>query len=128
MHFGLFNLMTLPESGTTLSDVISDTMAMVQLADEADFEIGWFAEHHFSNYSVSPSPMMMAAHAAALTNPLETRSAVQDHLPVAETGGNAADHESFPPCGAVSRLFLELPRRSLRSPFAGSLVAQQARR
>ncbi len=76
MHFGLFNLMTLPEGDATTAGVLADTMALVELADEAGFEIAWFAEHHFSNYSISPSPLMMAAHAAARTKRIRLGAAV----------------------------------------------------
>ena len=76
MHFGLFNLMTLSDDGSTPAQVLSDTLAMTALADEAGFEIAWFAEHHFSNYSMCPSPLMMAAHAAARTKRIRLGAAV----------------------------------------------------
>ena len=37
----------------------------MRLADELGFDVAWFAEHHFSNYSLCPSPLMMAAAAGA---------------------------------------------------------------
>jgi alkanesulfonate monooxygenase SsuD/methylene tetrahydromethanopterin reductase-like flavin-dependent oxidoreductase (luciferase family) len=36
----------------------------------------WFAEHHFSNYSLVPSPLMMCAHVAAMTKRIRVGSAV----------------------------------------------------
>ncbi|MBS0562885.1 MAG: LLM class flavin-dependent oxidoreductase [Proteobacteria bacterium] len=47
--------------------VVADTREMVRLAEDIGFEIAWFAEHHFTNYSVSVSPLMMAAHFAGAT-------------------------------------------------------------
>ena len=35
---------------------------MTHMADEAGFDVAWFAEHHLSNYSISPSPLAVAAH------------------------------------------------------------------
>ena len=56
MKFGLFNLMTQRDSSVSPEAVVRDTAAMVQLADQAGFDIAWFAEHHFSNYALCPSP------------------------------------------------------------------------
>jgi len=67
MHFGIFNLMGLRDNPGGVAGVIEDTRTMVTLAEEVGFEIAWFAEHHFTNYSVSVSPLMMAAHMAGLT-------------------------------------------------------------
>ena len=76
MKFGLFNLMTQRDSNVSPEAVVRDTVAMVQLADQAGFDIAWFAEHHFSNYSLCPSPLMMAAHCAGLTKRIRLGAAV----------------------------------------------------
>ncbi|HSI40900.1 MAG TPA: LLM class flavin-dependent oxidoreductase [Xanthobacteraceae bacterium] len=68
MHFGIFNLMGLRDNPGGTGGVIEDTRSMVKLAEEIGFEIAWFAEHHFTNYSVSVSPLMMAAHMAGHTS------------------------------------------------------------
>ena len=39
----------------------------MRLAEELGFDVAWFAEHHFSNYSLCPSPLMMAAPCARET-------------------------------------------------------------
>lgn len=67
MKLGLFNLMTQRDASITPRQIIEDTTAMVKLADEIGFDIAWFAEHHFSNYSICPSPLMMASYCAGLT-------------------------------------------------------------
>ena len=56
MKLGLFNLMMQRDASTTPRQIIEDTTAMVKLADEIGFDVAWFAEHHFSNYSICPSP------------------------------------------------------------------------
>ena len=76
MKFGLFNLMTQRDSSVSPEAVVRDTVAMVQLADQAGFDIVWFAEHHFSNYSLCPSPLVMAAHCAGLTKRIRLGTAV----------------------------------------------------
>ncbi len=68
MHFGIFNLMGLRDNPGGVGGVIEDTRTMVKLAEEIGFEIAWFAEHHFTNYSVCISPLMMAAHMAGQTS------------------------------------------------------------
>jgi alkanesulfonate monooxygenase SsuD/methylene tetrahydromethanopterin reductase-like flavin-dependent oxidoreductase (luciferase family) len=67
MKFGLFSLMTMRDHPDGFPGVMSDTRKMVQSAEDVGFDIAWFAEHHFANYSSSPSPLMMAAFAAGWT-------------------------------------------------------------
>lgn len=67
MQLGLFSLMTFRDNVRGLAGVIDDACVMVQVAEQAGFGAAWFAEHHFSNYSIGVSPNMMSAHAAAVT-------------------------------------------------------------
>jgi alkanesulfonate monooxygenase SsuD/methylene tetrahydromethanopterin reductase-like flavin-dependent oxidoreductase (luciferase family) len=67
MRFGLFNLMSLRDNPRGVRGVIADTRDMITTAEAIGFDIAWFAEHHFTNYSVSVSPLMMCAHMAGLT-------------------------------------------------------------
>ena len=76
MEFSLFNLMTMPRNGPTHAEVFEQMRTMTRMADQAGFDIAWFAEHHLSNYSVCPSPMMAAAHMAALTERIQLGPAV----------------------------------------------------
>lgn len=76
MKLGLFNLMMQRDASTTPRQIIEDTVAMVKLADEIGFDVAWFAEHHFSNYCVCPSPLMMAAHCAGVTKRIRLGAAV----------------------------------------------------
>ena len=74
--FGLFNLMGYRDRGVTTQQVMSDTVNLVKLAEQGGFETTWFAEHHFSNYCVCPSPLMMAAHCAALTDRIKLATGI----------------------------------------------------
>lgn len=46
---------------------IQEEFAQLQLADELGFDSIWMTEHHFSDYSISPSPLFYLAHLAART-------------------------------------------------------------
>ena len=76
MHFGQFNLMGYRERGTTTASLITAAVEQVKLADQAGFDIAWFAEHHFSNYCVCPSPLMMVARCAGETQRIRLAPAV----------------------------------------------------
>lgn len=67
MEFSLFNLMTKPVDGSSHADVFGQMRDMTRMADDAGFDIAWFAEHHLSNYCISPSPLMTASHMAGVT-------------------------------------------------------------
>jgi len=74
--YGLFNLMGYRDAGTTTTQLMAETRELVQLADQGGFETAWFAEHHFSNYCVCPSPLVMAAHCAAATSRIKLATGI----------------------------------------------------
>jgi alkanesulfonate monooxygenase SsuD/methylene tetrahydromethanopterin reductase-like flavin-dependent oxidoreductase (luciferase family) len=76
MKFGLFNLMSIRDNPGGVAGVIDDTRVMIRTAEDIGFDVAWFAEHHFTNYSVSPSPLMMAAHFAGQTKRIRVGAAV----------------------------------------------------
>lgn len=77
MKFGQFNLMTLPDRSCSQARVIDEAATMVRMADQIpQFDIAWFAEHHYSNYSMCPSPLMMASKCAGLTERIKLGPAV----------------------------------------------------
>jgi alkanesulfonate monooxygenase SsuD/methylene tetrahydromethanopterin reductase-like flavin-dependent oxidoreductase (luciferase family) len=76
MHFGQFNLMGYRTPGTRAHQIYDDAIEQVKAAEAAGFEIAWFAEHHFSNYCVCPSPLMMLARLAGETKRIKLGSAV----------------------------------------------------
>lgn len=76
MQLGLFNLMTQRDRSITPRQVLEDTRLMVEGAEEVGFDTAWFAEHHFTNYSMCPSPLMMAGYAAGFTKRIKLGSAV----------------------------------------------------
>ncbi|MBF9033958.1 LLM class flavin-dependent oxidoreductase [Rhodobacterales bacterium HKCCE2091] len=76
MEFGIFNLMSFRGHPDGIPGVVSDTRTMVTLAEDIGFDVAWFAEHHFTNYSISVSPLVMAAHMAGATSRIRLGTAV----------------------------------------------------
>jgi alkanesulfonate monooxygenase SsuD/methylene tetrahydromethanopterin reductase-like flavin-dependent oxidoreductase (luciferase family) len=76
MDFGQFNLMGYRAPGTDLASLYDGAVAQVKAAEQAGFAISWFAEHHFSNYCVCPSPLMMVARCAGETSRIKLGSGV----------------------------------------------------
>jgi alkanesulfonate monooxygenase SsuD/methylene tetrahydromethanopterin reductase-like flavin-dependent oxidoreductase (luciferase family) len=76
MEFGIFNLMGARDASTTTTQVFGEVAEQTKLADELGYAIAWFAEHHFSNYCMCASPLMMVAHCAANTKKIRLGTAV----------------------------------------------------
>lgn len=76
MELGIFSLMTLRDHPEGAAGVMGDTKAMVQAAENLGFDIAWFAEHHFCNYSMCPSPLMMASYASGWTKRIKLGTGV----------------------------------------------------
>jgi alkanesulfonate monooxygenase SsuD/methylene tetrahydromethanopterin reductase-like flavin-dependent oxidoreductase (luciferase family) len=76
MHFGQFNLMGYRTPGAKAHELYDNAVEQVKEAEANGFEIAWFAEHHFSNYCVCPSPLMMLARLAGETKRIKLGSAV----------------------------------------------------
>src|SRR3546814_10142920 len=76
MDFGIFSLMNRRGRSQGVRQTVAHAVEQVQAAESAGFAIAWFTEHHFSNYSLSPSPLMMIGHVAPQTLRLRLGSAV----------------------------------------------------
>jgi alkanesulfonate monooxygenase SsuD/methylene tetrahydromethanopterin reductase-like flavin-dependent oxidoreductase (luciferase family) len=76
MEFGIFILMQQRGYHQTSAEVLRGAVEQTVAADQAGFDTAWYAEHHFSNYGLCPSPLMMVAHMAALTKRIRLGSAV----------------------------------------------------
>lgn len=76
MEFGIFNLMGAREAEKTAAQVFSEVAEQTRTADELGYAAAWFAEHHFSNYCLCASPLMMVAHCAAITRRIRLGTAV----------------------------------------------------
>ena len=67
MDFGIFNLMGARQPDKPTAQVFGEVAEQTKLADTLGYTIAWFAEHHFSNYCLCASPLMMVAHCASIT-------------------------------------------------------------
>ena len=76
MEFGVFILAQQRGYHQTSQQVIANSIEQTVVAEQAGFHNAWYAEHHFNNYSLSPSPLMMIAHMAAKTQRIRLGSAV----------------------------------------------------
>ena len=76
MDFGIFNLINRREPGQAVPQLLQQTVQQIQAAEAAGFGTAWIAEHHFSNYALTPSPLMMIAHLAAATKRIRLGTAV----------------------------------------------------
>ncbi|MDF5707246.1 MAG: LLM class flavin-dependent oxidoreductase [Nostoc sp. S4] len=52
-----------------------EQVALVRHAESLDFEEAWVTEHHFNDFSVSPSTLILMAHLAGVTNKIRLGSA-----------------------------------------------------
>ncbi|AID34777.1 MULTISPECIES: LLM class flavin-dependent oxidoreductase [Mesorhizobium] len=56
--------------------VIRNSIEQAIVSEQAGFGTAWFAEHHFNNYSLIPSPLMMVAHCAGVTSTIRLGTAI----------------------------------------------------
>lgn len=76
MEFGVFILAQQRGYHQNSAQVIRNSIEQTVVADQAGFDTAWYAEHHFNNYSLSPSPLMTIAHAAGKTKRIRLGTAV----------------------------------------------------
>src|SRR3981189_992810 len=76
MEFGIFNLMGAREIDKTAAQVFAEVAEQARPADQLGYQTAWFAEHHFSNYCLCASPLMMVAHCASITKTIRLGTAV----------------------------------------------------
>src|SRR5712672_2100130 len=76
MEFGIFNLMGSRDPEKPTAEVFAEVAEQTRLADELGYAIAWFAEHHFSNYCLCASPLMLVAHCASITKEIRLGTAV----------------------------------------------------
>lgn len=76
MEFGVFTLAQQRGYHQSSHEVIENSVEQTVLAEQAGFDAAWCAEHHFNNYSLSPSPLMTVAHWAGRTTRIRLGTAV----------------------------------------------------
>lgn len=76
MEFGTFILAAQRGYHQSSDQVIRNSIEQAVTSEKAGFNTAWFAEHHFNNYSLVPSPLMMVAHCAGVTKTIRLGTAV----------------------------------------------------
>src|SRR5437868_5639523 len=76
MDFGIFPLMQQRDMSKSSHAIVQEAVQQTRWAEELGYTHAWYPEHHFSNYSLCPSPLMMAAHCAGATSRIRVGSAV----------------------------------------------------
>ncbi len=75
MKFGIFHLMPRRDPAKPDKQVFTDVLEQTLMVEQLDFDIAWFGEHHFSNYCLCPSPLVMAAYCAPQTEKIRLGTA-----------------------------------------------------
>ena len=76
MDFGIFNILQQRNPAKSGKQVFDEGIEQTIVAEQLGFGKAWYAEHHFSNYSLCPSPLMMVAHMAGKTSRIRLGTAV----------------------------------------------------
>ncbi|RAZ71753.1 LLM class flavin-dependent oxidoreductase [Mesorhizobium atlanticum] len=76
MEFATFILAAQRGYHQSCEEIIRNSIEQVIVSEQAGFATAWFAEHHFNNYSLIPSPLMMVAHCAGVTSTIRLGTAV----------------------------------------------------
>lgn len=76
MEFGTFILAAQRGYHQTSEEVINNSIQQAVTSEKAGFDTAWFAEHHFNNYSLVPSPLMMVAACSGVTSKIRLGTAV----------------------------------------------------
>src|SRR5206468_2861046 len=75
MKFAMFTLSERPE-GCSAADVYHRVIEQAEAADELGFEAMWLAEHHFTDYGITPSPAVLGTAIAGRTRRLRIGTGV----------------------------------------------------
>jgi alkanesulfonate monooxygenase SsuD/methylene tetrahydromethanopterin reductase-like flavin-dependent oxidoreductase (luciferase family) len=76
LDFGIFNVIQQRSRSKPSLQILNEAVEQTRVAEQLGFSTNWYAEHHFSNYSLCPSPLMMAAHCAGMTSKIRLGTAV----------------------------------------------------
>lgn len=76
MKFGIFVLQPQRDGTKPVAAAAAEGLEQVRMAEQLGFDIAWFAEHHFSNYSLVTSPLTAAVWAAPQTKRIRLGTAV----------------------------------------------------
>ena len=76
MKFGIFVLQPQRDGEKPVGRAAAEGLEQIRMAEQLGFDIAWFAEHHFSNYSLVTTPLTAAVWAAPQTRRIRLGTAV----------------------------------------------------
>lgn len=76
MDFGILNAMQQRYQSKPATQILHEAVQQARVAEDLGFARMWYVEHHFSNYSICPSPLMMVAHLASQTKKIRLGTGV----------------------------------------------------
>ena len=76
MELGIFSLMPQRDISKPVAEIYQETTDLIGLAEDIGFDTAWLTEHHFGNYCMCPSPLLLAGHLAAKTTRIKMGLAV----------------------------------------------------
>jgi alkanesulfonate monooxygenase SsuD/methylene tetrahydromethanopterin reductase-like flavin-dependent oxidoreductase (luciferase family) len=76
VDFSIFNLMGYRSSGHGTREILEEAAVLTEIADQGGLAMSWFAEHHFSNYGICSSPLLMAAYCAPRTKRIKLATGI----------------------------------------------------
>src|SRR5690606_11461638 len=56
--------------------ILNEAVELTKIADQGGIAMSWFAEHHFSNYGICASPLIMAANCAPQTKNIKLATGI----------------------------------------------------
>jgi len=76
VDFGIFNTLPQRDRQKPVRQIYADVVEQTMLAEQLGLSRFWYAEHHFNNFGLTASPLMLVAHMAARTRTIRLGPAV----------------------------------------------------
>ncbi len=62
MELGYFNVLPQRDGAKRPRQAVAEALEQIRLAESAGYDVAWFTEHHYTNFSLVPSPHLLAAY------------------------------------------------------------------
>src|SRR6185295_4573690 len=76
VDFGIFNTLPQRDRQKPVRQIYADVVEQTMLAEQLGLSRFWYFEHHFNNFGLTASPLMLVAHMAAKTRTIRLGPAV----------------------------------------------------
>ncbi|MGE0094989.1 MAG: LLM class flavin-dependent oxidoreductase [Alphaproteobacteria bacterium] len=93
MEFAYFNVLPQADGKKRPRQAVGESLTQIKAAEDAGFDIAWFTEHHYTNFSLVPSPHLLAAYLIPQTKRIKFGGAV--HVLALYNPGRFAEEIAF---------------------------------